>query len=137
MKKQKFMMLFAFVALLGLWACEEDTVDPTANPRDQFTGTWVCKDQPTKNGLATYTVTISADPNNEDQVIVKNYFQLGSDALPYAIVSGTSIEIPSQLTCSDNSWTVSAHGTLTKSTEIQWDVYDANDLSYTATFTKQ
>lgn len=137
MKNIRFFLFIGLFSLITLWGCEEDITDPTANDRDAFIGSWICKDQPTKNGLATYTVTITADPSNEDQVIVTNYFQLGSDANPYAIVSGSSINIPTQVTCDDDSWTVSAQGTLTSDTKIEWVVYDANDLSYTATFTKQ
>jgi hypothetical protein len=112
-------------------------VKPTTDVRDPYIGIWMSTDKPIKNTDATYYVKITADPVFDNRVILENFFHLGEDAKPYGIVDGSSLIVPQQLTCSDKSWTVSGQALLISKIEIRWNEYNANELSYTATFIKQ
>ncbi len=115
---------------------EDEIIDPTTDARDNFTGTWLCQES-TKSTDNTYPVTIVADPSNSAQVLLKNYMQLGVEIEAYAIVTESTITVPTQEIGSGESWTVSAFGTLTGENQIEFSKYNGNQLQLTAVFTRQ
>lgn len=129
---KKFSILAVFLLLFAGTGCEEDLLPEPDDPRDAFTGTWICTDYPAKSTATAYTVEIVADPFNSSRVIIYNFFQLGMEEGPYAIVAGNTLTVPEQLIF-NNTWQVSGFGRL-KADEILWDEYNANQFAYKAVF---
>jgi len=90
----------AFVTIsLFIASCSDETVDPTVDARDKFTGSWLCKETITSPPTSNQTFTIKISKiGNGDSVLIKNFSGLGETTLPqaYAEISGNSIVIPSQ-----------------------------------------
>lgn len=128
-------LIFLLLPFLLLTACEDDSdIFNDIDARDSFIGSWNCTETPTK-----YLVTIDYDATNSSQVIIKNFGLLGSSNYVYAIITGTTITIPSQ-NCCNNKWTVSGNGSLTDSKRIAWtyQIDDGADVTkYTAIYKKQ
>ena len=134
--KNNFLFHFLVVIILiaGATGCEKFTEDnPYTDDRDAFLGEWICTDSPLKNGQGVYSVIITADPDNSAQVKIQNFFQLGNDARPYAIVTRATITVPVQSALPDGSWTVSGYGVLTEG-GLEWTSYNGNQYSLKATF---
>ncbi len=132
MIKAQFFFPFLLIVLLALGACEEDIIPAPEDPRDSFVGTWICTDYPAKSQSSAYTVEITTDPFNSSRVLIYNYFQLGDEVAPYAVVAGSTITVPEQLV-ENGTWQVSGFGKL-KGDEIQWQEYNANQFMYKAVF---
>ena len=86
---------FASIALF-IASCSDETVDPTADPRDKFTGSWLCQETITGSPAQSFTITISK-VGDGDSVKISNFSNYGtSSPQTYAEISGTSIVIPFQ-----------------------------------------
>lgn len=117
-----FFILIFFALLLA--SCTEDpnNIFPQ-DDRDQFLGIWNVNE--TCNRLP-YQVNIINDPSNSSQVIITNFWLMGSyEKAPYAIVAGSNIVIPQQYIFNDESTSVKGSGTLNKE-KIEWE-YTVND----------
>jgi len=133
MKKNKIIgliLLVFFISILNSCFEDDDIVTPT-DDREEFLGFWdvdeTCHRTP-------YQVEIIKDPSNSSQVLIKNFWLIGSEEKPpYAIVAGSTITIPSQGMCDDGSNIVHGSGSLKKK-KIEWNytVNDGADL-YTCT----
>ena len=88
-------MLFRSVALF-IASCSDETEDPTVDPRDKFTGNWLCKETITGEQPETFPISISKIGNG-DSVQITNFSNYG-DSIPQTIaeVSGSSIVISLQ-----------------------------------------
>ena len=133
---------FNILAIIGILffmsSCAvEDLEFPDTDPRDEFTGTWNCNDNQVKSTLDSYDVTIKYDPSNSSQVLLENFGFLGQDAQPYALITGSLITIPEQVTGDD--YTVSGEGKLIDENTIDW-AYSINDgadlINYEAVYTR-
>ena len=110
-----FLLLITFIS-----ACvPEDDIEP-GDLRDKFTGTWrftetlVVKSQ---DGIG-FTVTITKDPDNSSQVLLRNFAQLGGLYAPYGIVTSSRITIPSQ---DLDGFVISGSGTLAGTDNMNWE----------------
>jgi hypothetical protein len=111
-----------------LFSCtDEDSILDTGDDRDAFLGTWNVTEACSKD---SYSVTIVKDPSNSTQVIIQNFWLIGyNEKPPYAIVAGSTITIPAQDICYNNSNEVSGSGSIDKKTiELNYTVNDGADL---------
>jgi hypothetical protein len=132
-QKMEFLWLITFSLTLGFQACEDiETLPNGEDVRTPWLGEWLCTESPYKASENAYIVNITIDPDNSAQVKLYNYFQLGEDVAPYAVVTSSTITVPQQQV-SGGSWTVSGFGKMSKD-EIVWSSYRANELSFKATF---
>lgn len=116
----------------------EDDID-TGDPRDKFTGTWrFTETQIVKSPDAiSFTVTISYDPNNTSQVLLRNFAQIGGQFAPYGIVTSNRITIPLQEV--GQEFMISGSGTLSGSSQMDWEyttVAGGDKESFTAVASK-
>jgi hypothetical protein len=86
----------AFVTIsLFIASCSDETVDPTVDARDKFTGSWLCKET-ISGATSSFTITISKVGSN-DSLKISNFSNYGtSSPQTYAEISGNSIVIPLQ-----------------------------------------
>lgn len=124
-----------FLLLITLFsACvPEDDVEP-GDLRDKFTGTWrFTETQISKSPDAiSFTVTITNDPDNSSQVLLRNFAQLGGLYAPYGIVTSSRITIPTQ---DLDGFVISGSGTLTGPNNMDWEyttIAGGDKESYTA-----
>jgi hypothetical protein len=115
--------LFA-TSLLFLSSCEPVDPEGTTEDRDKFVDSWTCTESNRK--VPAYWVEISEDPTLTNQVVLKNFGQLGNSALPNGSVSGDYITVPQQYTLDDNSWQVEGDGVMVTNNSIDWN-YELND----------
>lgn len=130
-------MYLLLIASLSSCIPEED-ID-TGDPRDKFTGTWrFTENQIVKSPDAiSFTVTITYDPNNTSQVLLRNFAQLGGQFAPYGIVTSNRITIPSQDV--GQGFLISGSGTMSGSSQMDWDyttIAGGDKESFTATASK-
>lgn len=86
---------FASIVLF-IASCSDETVDPTVDPRDKFTGSWLCQETITGSPAQSFTITISK-VGDGDSVKISNFSNYGtSSPQTYAEISGNSIVIPFQ-----------------------------------------
>ena len=94
MKKISF-IAFATITLF-IASCTDETVDPTVDPRDKFTGSWLCQETITGTPTQSFTITISK-VGSGDSVKISNFSNYGTTSpQTYAEISGNSIVIPFQ-----------------------------------------
>ncbi|MCD4682713.1 MAG: hypothetical protein K8R86_05485 [Bacteroidales bacterium] len=125
MKKHILIKLFllSFIISMIPSCLEDDDIAIITDDREEFIGTWDVDE--TCNRIS-YQVEIIKDPSNSTQVLIKNFWLIGSDEKPpYAIVAGSTITIPSQGMCDDGSNIVQGEGVLNKK-KIEWN-YTVND----------
>ena len=94
MKKISFIAFATFALFIA--SCSDETVDPTVDPRDKFTGSWLCQETITGTPTQSFTITISK-VGSGDSVKISNFSNYGSTSpQTYAEISGNSIVIPYQ-----------------------------------------
>jgi hypothetical protein len=104
---QKAFILCYFL-LFGILFLASCTKDDEIITRDQYIGTWSCKE--TENQLAPTTFSISMEAlGTEDSLRVYNFNNLGASEHAIFIVNSSSVVIPSQYI---DSFLVSGSGTL-------------------------
>ncbi len=126
MKQMVFRLVVVFTLMFTV-SCTEDT-DPLdfTDDRDNFLGTWNVSESCAKD---TYTVTIVKDPGNSAQVIIQNFWHITNCSNPpYAIIAGTTLNIPTQNICND-AFEVNGSGKLDKGKiTMNYTVNDGADL---------
>ena len=136
MKKiSKNLLLITGTMLLFISSCTKDD-DSTADPRDRFTGNWTHVEQSANFGTTTYTISISKSNSDNTNIIVKNFYQLGTSTSAIVAVSDNNLTVGQQLVSGQN---IHGSGALTNS-KINWTYYTddgANKDTCTATSTKQ
>ena len=86
---------FSIIVLL-IASCTDETVDPTTDPRDKFTGSWLCQETITGMPPETFTISISK-LGGGDSVLISNFSNYGTTSdQTRAEISGNSIVIPYQ-----------------------------------------
>jgi len=132
--KSTFRLLLSLVLLVPMLnSClPDDELGPdTGDPRDKFLGTWQFNESPAVRSVATsYTVTISYDPSNSSQVLLRNFANAGGMHSAYGIVTSNSISVPSQEMAS--GFVVSGSGNMSTLTSMSWDysITAGGDLEY-------
>ncbi|MBS4014291.1 MAG: hypothetical protein KGZ97_11125 [Bacteroidetes bacterium] len=121
---KNILLIFGISLLFSLSSCEIEDV----NARNKFLGTWKVSELSSYYGPPpmTYNVNISASNDDVDEIIISNFFNMGSSEKVYAYVSGNSVTIPSQTIC-DDSITVSGSGSFRSSSNDISLSYSTND----------
>jgi hypothetical protein len=137
MNKKLFFYSLLILSIPLIFSSCTDDGENLNNDRDIFLGTWNVNETCVRDA---YDVNIVADPSNSSQVIIKNFWLIGyEEKPPYAIVAGTTLTIPEQSMCDDESKIVKGSGKLDKN-KIEWDytvVNNGADLNTcTATYEK-
>jgi hypothetical protein len=116
---------------------DEDLSD---DPRDRFTGTWICDETSEQDDHFSYPVRIIKDTANSNRIILENFGFVGFDEKPpYANVSGNSMNIPLQEVCNDNSMSISGSGFLVDKKTMNWNyliIIGGDKINYTAELRK-
>lgn len=93
-KNVKHIVVFsALVLLLQACAPEEDIQE---DPRIKFGGTWVVNETSSVFGTSAYQVTVSNHPDNEEQIQIANFYNIGAGTRVNANVNNNSLNIPNQ-----------------------------------------
>ena len=129
-------LLFFGVLLSLLAGCTPEGDDDFSLPRDKYIGSWFCQDD---GGAVGYYATISSDPSNSTQVLIKNYFDYRGTV--YAIVTDATITVPNQkmqgisntVWCEGNGALSTKNGKYT----IHWALYGLGNEDITSIYTKQ
>jgi len=129
-----FSMLLLVLTTFSLTGCEQDEDTTPTDIRYDYVGTWIATESNSKSSDATYTVKITVDGTNSSQVILENYMNLGSSVKVTAVVTETTITVPTQTI---DSWTVAGTGTLVAENQINWSRCSANQLAVTAVYKRQ
>ncbi len=129
--------LFMFIPFFLISCAEEEDIVNPSDARGAYIGDWDVTESCSKD---SYSVQIVADPNNDDRVLIKNFWLIGyQEVPPYAIVDGDIITMPNQSILNDGSLEVHGNGTLSKE-KITWyyEISDGADLSKcSATYEKK
>jgi hypothetical protein len=136
--------IFGYAILFAAMASFMISCDPNNNPpddtdpRDKFVGSWTCAENSTQNGTSSFTVNVSLNSGNSSQILMANFYQLGSSKTVYAVVAGDNATAASQTV---GGVTIKGDGSITTNdTKMNWN-YTANDGAdidtCTAVFTKQ
>ncbi len=93
--KKNYWIAFATISLF-IASCSDETVDPTVDARDKFTGSWLCKETVTGSPAQSFTINISK-VGSGDSVKISNFSNYGTNPpQTIALISGNSIVIPFQ-----------------------------------------
>lgn len=112
----------AFLLGMMVSCVPEGDLDPDSDDeRDKFIGTWRFDETPASREVdaISFTVTISYDPSNTSQVLLKNFAQIGGQYSAYGIVTNNRITIPSQEITS--GFRVSGSGTMSNLSTMNWE----------------
>lgn len=109
--------LFALTLFMVSCALDEDLGPISGDDRDKFTGTWLFSESPAARSIS-YSVTISNDPSNSSQVLLKNFGNMGNSYSAYGIVTSNAIYVPSQ-EMSDGLF-IDGDGSLTSTDNMTW-----------------
>lgn len=141
----KYLILLVFTSTL-IYSCKpDDPIDPIPiDPRDKITGSWKCEETSEVFGATTFTVGLKNHSSDSSKVWIDNIYNLStSDSVRsvYAILSGTSLSIPSQTVVND-AQVITGNGSISSNYKTINFTYTANDGSgdldhITAIFTKQ
>ncbi len=124
--------------LVFMTACElDEDLDPIdADSRDKFTGTWLFSEAPAARSIS-YSVTVSKDPTNSSQVILKNFGNFGNSYSAYGIVTSSRIVVPTQEIYPGMA--IDGDGSMPSSSLMEWSysIEGGGELEeYVATATK-
>lgn len=128
------------LVLLMISCLPDEDLDPNAGDiREKFVGTWRFSETPIGRAAdaVSYSVTISYDPGNSSQVLLKNFAQVGGQYSAYGIVTNNRITIPSQEVA--QGFTLNGTGTMAGSTSMDWEyttIAGSTMESFTAIATK-
>jgi hypothetical protein len=122
-KGRRLILLAFIIPLLFTNSCETiDTLTGAAATVAKLEGEWTCDEQSEifKATAEVYTVTLSADADNNAGVIIDNFYGLNASAK--ANVTGMSLIIPNQNV--EGGFSVSGSGTISSN-------FEKINLSYT------
>jgi hypothetical protein len=136
----KHFTLITFLLGVMVSCVPEGDLDPDSDDdRDKFVGTWRFDETKVSRSVdaINYTVTISYDPGNTSQVLLRNFANVGGSYSAYGIVTSNRITIPSQEITS--GFRVSGSGTMSNLSTMSWEytIIAGSDMeSFTAVATK-
>ncbi|HRY99494.1 MAG TPA: hypothetical protein P5550_10615 [Bacteroidales bacterium] len=138
----KTLPLFRLLALLLLLplvsSCIDDEyIDPDddGDSRDVLVGTWNCVESEAK---IAFTVKISKDPGDADQLLMENFAYIGMGEFATAVLSGVNLDVPEQVPC--EGYLVKGSGTMVNHDQLtfSYSVTAGGDKTdYNATFTRR
>lgn len=128
LKKIMYRIAMLAVVAVGFSSCEKDEDDPNFDFRDEYVGEWNAQFDSDEFGTQTYTVTISKSSTDADQIIIANFYNLGSGESVVVNASDNDLLISSQ-TVKGN--TIEGTGSSTVNYEQINLTYTANDGAVT------
>jgi hypothetical protein len=137
MQKVKALVFTAILAFLISAGCQkENSTTPSSDARSAFTGNWSVQESWVK---LYYEVSISADTNSKEGVLIYNFAGIGLSYKPAkALVSGNTITLDPNQTIG-NGLVVNGSGILSGTAVIHWNytISDGATLrQISATYTK-
>ena len=129
------LLALLFASLAG---CISEGDEDFSLPRDKYIGSWFCQD----SDGAGYYATISSDPTNSAQVIIKNYFNY-KGTVQAIVTEGTIVVNNQEMVMPPNiqgTYHCEGNGSLTHKNgiyTIYWRLYAANDDETTSIYIKQ
>ncbi|MDY0344197.1 MAG: hypothetical protein RBR28_11540 [Lentimicrobium sp.] len=143
MKTKLLNILALLLFVIPVISCiPDDEVEPDGtDPRDKFIGKWLfieAKSAPWYE-KSSYSVTISRDPSNSAQVLLRNFANVGSAHSAYGVVTNKRISLPTQ-DVTGGGFVASGTGNLITSNTMSWEfsyVTGGDQEFITASATKQ
>jgi hypothetical protein len=96
LRKISIAAITAVALFLASCEKEDDSPENSVDARDKFVRSWSCSETSQTQGTSNYTITISKDVTSSNQIIVKNFYQLGNSTNTIMIVDGNNVVINSQ-----------------------------------------
>ena len=123
--EKTYRCFFAVVLIAVVVSCSktQDNTPSGSDVRDKLSGSWTSDETSKLSGKASYSVTISKDVTSGDGIIMKNFYQLGSNANTLASFDGTYITIPQQ---SVSGYSIKGSGIYNSNNTINF-TYTTND----------
>lgn len=81
--------------MMLFYACAPED-DIQEDPRIKFGGTWIVNETSSVFGTSAYQVTITNHPDNEGQIQIANFYNIGTGTRVNADVNNNSLSIPVQ-----------------------------------------
>ena len=132
-----FLLLFTISVILISCTKEDETETGPVDARDKFVAAWACHEN--SNQTVTnpvFTVNIILSTSNSTQLLLENFYGLGSSNKAYATISGDSLFIPAQTLAGNTVWGKGAlQGASTLKLNYSVDDGSITDI-VTATLTK-
>ena len=96
--KKIFKSGITLMVLFAASCAKDDSSTPqnTSDDRSKYVRSWTCDETSAQQGNSTYTITISKDVTTANQIIVKNFYNLGTGTNTVMIVDGSNVTISSQ-----------------------------------------
>jgi hypothetical protein len=100
--KNKLQYLGIILTVLFLASCAKDD-DPIngSDLRSKYVGTWTAQETSSVFGNSTYSITISISNSNLEDILIRNFYNLGSGTITTGTVNieggGSSIQIKQQV----------------------------------------
>ncbi len=96
MKRSHFFFAVLIFALGFFSSCQPDQQPTPTDARDAYVASWTCNEHSSQIGASTYTVHISKSTTNATQVLIDNFYNLGTNFKAMTDINGTSLTIPTQ-----------------------------------------
>ncbi len=130
MKRKILFAVVLFIGLLGFISCNDTNDLNSVSAIKNIEGNWNCVLDEGDGTTEYYKVTITADPNNANGIIISNFFNNGASA--HATVNQLHIDLPKQQL---GDYTVEGSGNISSDYQrIEWD-YTVDGSAVHATFT--
>jgi len=112
--------------LLAMPSCKPDN-NEDADQRDKFIGTWNCAETSSQNpNTINFSVSITKDDLTQNEILLDNFYHLGSDQKSRMIVDYSNVSMPQQTICNLN---VNGSGAYTNSNiSLVYYVNDGADI---------
>ena len=96
-------LIIGTTVFLASCAKEEES-----DARDKFVGSWTCNETSQQQGNSTYTMSVSKDVTSSNNIIAKNFYNLGNSTNTIMVIDGNNINIQSQVV---SGYTINGSGT--------------------------
>ena len=113
----KYLTIVTLVIFIASCAKEDDPINGVSDARSKYVGTWTAQETSTVFGSSTYALTISTSNSNNEDVLIKNFYNLGSNTFTIGTVNvdgnANSMQIKQQVVSGN---TISGSGSLSNGT---------------------
>ena len=94
----KLRLYFSLLITVLVVSCTDNNEPaPETDARDQYVGTWTCSEKSKVFNTSTYSVVISKAVSDKENIIIKNFYNLGSGTSTIVKVSNNNLTVGSQL----------------------------------------
>lgn len=101
--KNLFKYLSVILVVVFIASCAKDEDDPingVSDARNKYVGTWTAQETSSVFGNSTYQITISLSNSNSEDILLKNFYNLGTGTVTIGTVNvagnANSIQINTQ-----------------------------------------